>query len=137
MPAISHHAALIYTMVLVSAADRDMTDAELRMIGEIIEGLPIFEDYNTDLLPATAAACADILDDDEGLEKALELVVDGLPARLRETAYALACDIAAADGSVHQEELRLLEMLRDRMELDTLVAAAIERGARARFATLE
>ncbi len=36
---ISHHAALIYTMVLVSAADRDMTDAELRKMGEVISGL--------------------------------------------------------------------------------------------------
>lgn len=136
MPTISHHAALIYTMVMVSAADRDMTDAELRMIGKIIQGLPVFRDYNIDLLPASTAACAEIIDDDDGLEKAFALIVDGLPTRLRETAYALACDIAAADGRVHQEELRLLEMLRDRLGLDTLIAAAIERGARARFATL-
>lgn len=136
MTTISHHAALIYTMVLVSAADRDMTDPELRMIGEIIQGLPVFRDYNIDLLPASSAACAELIDDEDGLEKALELIVDGLPERLHETAYALACDIAAADGRVHQEELRFLEMLRDGLRLDNLVAAAIERGARARFATL-
>ncbi|MGZ9033140.1 MAG: tellurite resistance TerB family protein, partial [Rhodospirillales bacterium] len=59
---ITHHAALIYTMVMVSAADRDMTDAELRKIGEIIQGLPVFKDYNRELLPATAAACAECLD---------------------------------------------------------------------------
>ena len=28
-----HHTALVYTMVLVSAADRDMTDSELMTIG--------------------------------------------------------------------------------------------------------
>ena len=33
---ISEHAALIYTMVLVSAADRDMTDSELRVIGTVV-----------------------------------------------------------------------------------------------------
>jgi hypothetical protein len=44
MTTISHHAALIYTMVMVSAADRNMTDAELRMIGEITRGLPVFVD---------------------------------------------------------------------------------------------
>ena len=33
---ISHHTALIYTMVLVSAADRRMPDSELRKIGEIL-----------------------------------------------------------------------------------------------------
>ena len=34
---ISHHSALIYTMVIVSAADANMSDAELHMIGEIVQ----------------------------------------------------------------------------------------------------
>ena len=130
---ITHHAALIYTMVMVSAADRDMTDAELRKIGEIISGLPVFRDYNRDLLPATSAACAECLDADDGLEAALDQIEAALPAKLRETAYALACDVAAADGRVHREELRMLELLRDRLGIDRLVAVAIERAARARF----
>jgi tellurite resistance protein len=53
---------------------------------------------------------------------------------LKETAYALACDIAAADGRVRLEEVRMLEMIRDTLELDGLLATAIERAARARFA---
>ncbi len=130
---ISHHAALIYTMVMISASDRDMTDAELRVIGEITSGLPVFKEYNRDLLPATAAACAEILDADDGMEAALAQIEAGLPTRLRETAYALACDVAAADGRVHREEIRMLELLRDRLGLDRLVAVAIERAARARF----
>ncbi len=130
---ISHHAALIYTMVMISASDRDMTDAELRVIGEITSGLPVFKDYNRDLLPATAAACAEILDADDGMEAALAQIEAALPTRLRETAYALACDVAAADGRVHREEIRMLELLRDRLGLDRLVAVAIERAARARF----
>ena len=46
-------------------------------------------------------ACADLLDDEEGLDKALSLIEAALPAKLRETAYALACDIAAADQEVY------------------------------------
>lgn len=130
---ISHHTALIYTMVLVSASDRRMPDAELRKIGEIIGGLPVFEDYNKDLLPKTAASCADLLDDDEGLDKALQLIDAALPAKLREIAYALACDVAAADQEVTEEEARMLELIRYRLKIDRLIAAAIERGARARF----
>lgn len=133
---INHHSALIYTMVLVSAADRDMTDREIGVIGEIIRHLPVFEDFDRDSLPLIAASCADLLDNDDGLERTLEIIVSTLPERLRETAYALACDVAAADGKVQQEELRLLEMLRHRMDVDRLAAAAIERGARARFATI-
>lgn len=131
---ISHHAALIYVMVMVSAADRNMTDAELRMIGEIVNFLPIFADYDPALLPNTTAACAEILDADDGLDSMLELVKAALPPRLRETAYALACDVAAADGDPHQEVRRLLELFRHRLDIDRLVAAAIERAARARFA---
>jgi tellurite resistance protein len=131
---ISHHAALIYTMVLVSAADRNMTDAELRMMGDLIRALPVFYDYSHELLPSTAASCADLLDSEEGLNQALQLIKSALPEHLRETAYALACDIAAADGRIRPEEVRMLELIRHELEVDRLLAAAIERGARARFA---
>lgn len=133
---ISHHAALIYVMVMVSAADGDMTDPELRMIGEIVNFLPIFRDYDPALLTRTTAACAEILDSDDGLDRMLDVIRASLPLRLRETAYALACDVAAADGSPHPEVHRLLEMFRHRLDIDRLVAAAIERGAMARFAVL-
>ena len=136
MTAISHHAALIYVMVIVSAADGEMTDAELHVIGDLTRLLPVFADYEKNLLPATAEACAELLDDDHGLETALVMIAEALPEHLKETAYAVACDVAAADGGdVHQEELRLLEMIRHQVGIDRLTAAAIERAARARFAT--
>ena len=133
---ISHHKALIYTMVMVSAADSEMTDAEINAIGEEVQGLPIFRDYDTDLLPQAAGECAEFLQADDGLDKLLTIVKQGLPKKLYETAYALACDVAVADGKLSQEELRLLQMLRNKLELDRLHAAAIERGARARHARL-
>lgn len=130
---ISHHTALIYTMVLVSASDRRMPDSELRKMGEIIGTLPVFQGYNKDLLTDAAKSCAELLDDKDGLEKAFQLIEAALPPRLRETAYALACDVAAADQQVPEEEARMLEMIRDRLNIDQLAAAAIERGARARY----
>ena len=133
---ISHHKALIYTMVMVSAADSEMTDAEIMAIGDDVQGLPIFRDYDIDLLPKAAAECAEYLQADDGLDNLLAIVKEGLPKKLYETAYALACDVAVADGKLSQEELRLLQMLRNKLELDRLHAAAIERGARARHARL-
>lgn len=133
---LDHHAALIHVMVLTAAADADLTDAELRVIGEIVRMLPVFGDYDMDKLSDDASACADLLGEDEGLDTALSLVAEALPSQLRETAYALACDVAAADGSVGQEESRLLEMMRHRLEVGRLPAAAIERGARARHARI-
>jgi tellurite resistance protein len=131
----THHDALIYTMVLASAADRDMTDRELRSIGEMVRYLPVFRGFDANHISRIAGACADLLTHDDGLEEAVGFVRDNLPARLRETAYAIACDIVAADGSASQEELRLLEILRHGLDVDRLTAAAIERGARARHMT--
>lgn len=130
---IDQQSALIYTMVLVSAADRTMTDAELKTIGEIVKHLPIFRGYDSSMLTVTARQCAEMLSKDDGLDKALDEIESTLPDRLRETAYALACDVAAADGQASQEELRLLEILCQRLGIGRLEAAAIERGARARF----
>jgi hypothetical protein len=133
---IDHHAALIETMFLVSACDADMTDAELHVIGEIVSFLPIFKDYDKARLGATLEECAKLLGRENGLEEGLTSIKEGLPPRLRETAYALACDIVAVDGEATQEELRILELLRHKLGVDRLIAAAIERGARARFITI-
>ncbi|MDX1711288.1 MAG: tellurite resistance TerB family protein [Rhodovibrionaceae bacterium] len=130
---MNHHAALIYTMVLVSAADRDMTDRELAVIGDIIGHLPIFHEYDAEQLPRTAQECAALLSEGDGLYDVIGTIKEALPAKLRETAYALACDVAAADEQLSQEELRLLEILRHELEVGRLEAAAIERGTRARF----
>jgi len=131
---IDPHAALIYTMMLVSAADTDMTDAELQIIGDIVNHLPVFRDYERQRFTKDLKECAQLLAKDDGLEQALKGIKNALPQKLRETAYAVACDVAAADGEASQEELRVLELLRHRLGIDRLIAAGIERGARARFA---
>lgn len=131
---IDHQAALIYAMVMASAADSDMTDSELSRIGEIVSHLPAFGSFDIERLTEIASDCAVLLSDDDGLEKAFDAMRVALPDRLRETAYALACDVVAADGSAAQEELRLLELMRHALDIDRLNAAAIERGAAARYA---
>ena len=133
---IDPQTALIYTMVLVSAADQDMTDSELQTIGDIVKRLPVFKGYDTTALPAVAQACADLLADPDGLDKAIEQIAEALPDELCQTAYALACDVAAADGKVNQEELRLLEWLRHNLHVSRLKSAAIEYGAKVRHTTL-
>ena len=130
------HGALIYTMVIVSAADRDMTDAELATIGDIVGHLPVFRGFDREGLPGVLEACSRLLNREDGLEEAFTEIKSTLPANLRETAYAIACDVAAADGEASQEELRVLEMMRHRLAIDRLIAAGIERGARARFQRL-
>lgn len=130
------HGALIYTMVIVSAADANMSDREMETIGEIIGHLPVFRGFARKTLPTLLNGCAEALAGENGLEVTLEAIKASLPPNLRETAYAIACDLVAADGEASQEELRVLELLRYRLDIERLTAAAIERGARARAQTL-
>ncbi len=134
--AIDHHTALIYIMVIVSAADNEMTDRELFILGDMVRVLPVFRDYDEEKLVQASEQCAEILSVDGGLEAVLGLAKQALPVSLRDTAYAIACEIAAADGDPVQEELRLLEMIRHEFEIDRLTAAAIERGVAARNKTI-
>lgn len=133
---VSPQDALIYVMVTMSAADRTMTDNELRRIGGIVQNLPVFRDFDKERLVTVAEECGTLLNEDNSLDRVLDLVTEALPPKYYDTAYALAVDVAAADLDVGQEELRLLQLISDRLDLDKLVCAAIERGARARFRTL-
>ena len=94
---LNHHAALIYVMVTMSAVDRTMTDAELARIGQIVSEMPIFADFDRDHLVKTAEGCGEVLSADGGLEHVLVLIRANLPPKLRETAYAVALEVAAAD----------------------------------------
>ena len=136
MATLNLHTALISTMVIVSAADREMTDRELFTIGEIVRTLPVFKGYDGEHLPADASACVDMLNGDQRLDEIIAKIRAVLPKKLYDTAYALACDVAVSDGQLSQEELRILEMLRHGFDVDRLTAAAIERGPAVRYARI-
>jgi len=129
--------ALIAVMIAVSAADERMTPSEFHEISAIVQVLPIFDGYDVERISNVGALVSDLFREEEGLDALLGLIVSALPARLRETAYALACDVAAADLHVPMTERRMLEELRDHLELDRLASAAIERGSRARHQRLD
>lgn len=135
MTAISHHAALIYVMVVVSAADGAMSDVELEAIGRRIRTLPVFADFDPERLIPVGQECSQILQDDDGFKAVLGLVREALPEHLRETAYYLALEMALTDSKMRLEEMRVLELLRHALGLEKLVTAALERGARARYQT--
>jgi tellurite resistance protein len=131
---VSPHAAMIYAMILVSAVDRRMPDQELRRIGQIVQIWPVFRDFDPEQLPSTSQECAVLLQTDDGLDRVLALIGSSIPLHLRETAYLLACDVAAIDGAVPFVESRLLARIRHALGIDHLVAAALERAISARHA---
>lgn len=130
--ALSVHDALIYLMVVTASSDEGITDQELAAIRHLIERSPVFEGFEPARLETVANAAVDATNS-SGLDGVLDEAVAALPRRLHDTAYALAVEIAVVDVQLPQVELRLLEMVRDRLEVDTLVTAAIEASARARM----
>jgi tellurite resistance protein len=134
-PMISPHAAIIYTLVMVSAADRNMKTAELTQIGRFVTQLPAFADYDAGRIVETAQECAVMLQVENGMERTLAQVAAALPPHLRETAYLLACEVAAIDERIPLEEMRMLQKIRQALDLDRLTSAALERATQARLAT--
>lgn len=128
--------ALVALMIAVSASDGDISTSELVKMSNAINNLPVFAGYDAERLPRMSKVVFDLLEQEDGLSALFGLIRDALSEKLFETAYALSCDVAAADGRIQGTEARMLEEIREELELDVLHAAAIERGARARHMTL-
>ncbi|AKR58504.1 hypothetical protein XM25_22455 [Devosia sp. H5989] len=131
--ALSTQDALIYLMIVSAWSDTAMSEVELQRIEDQILRLPVFAGFDTERLEEVANSCVDTLNGPLGLDGVLDAAVAAVPRRLQDTAYALAVEIAASDLRLEQEELRYLEMVRDRLEIDRLTTAAIEASARARY----
>ncbi|SEN63051.1 Tellurite resistance protein [Gemmobacter aquatilis] len=136
LPSLTPQDALVAVMIAVSASDENMRTAELVAIQRTVNHMPIFAAYDLDRMRQIAQTIFDLFEEEDGLDALFGLIRDGLPERLYETAYALACDVAAADGTLREIELRMLEEIRDELAIDRLHAAAIEWGARVRHLTL-
>lgn len=130
---ISTEQALIYVMVMMTGVEGRIKPEELAEMELLVRTLPAFHNFDRARFATIVQECGDMLQHKEGLDTVLALVKSQLPARLRETAYALAVEIAAADLAVGREEMRFLAILRDGLGLDKLVTAAIERSAIARY----
>jgi tellurite resistance protein len=129
--------ALVCTMVLVAAADGGMTDREIGVMAGQVQTLPAFRDFSSEQLQVATDAAVALLREEDGLRHAGRLIRAALTPALRETAYALACEVVAADMIARQGELEMLEFVREELHLDPLVASAIERGVRARHQMID
>ncbi len=135
-PSFSAQDALIALMVGVSASDEDITTRELLSISQMVDSLPVFDGFDPDRLRTVSRTVLDLFTEEDGIDALFGLVRDSLPESLYETAYALCCDVAAADAHAFQAELQFLLELRYALDIDRLHAAAIERGSAARHRRL-
>jgi uncharacterized membrane protein YebE (DUF533 family) len=130
---ISPQEALVYTMVAAAEADREIAEAEINLIGDLVNHLPIFKGLDRAAMTEMATRCSEMLAQGGGGDKVFALIRQALSMPLRDTAYALACDVIAVDSRLNRAEMRILESIRTQLEVDPAMARAIERIAEVRF----
>ena len=136
-PLMTAQDSLVAIMIAGGASDENISNRELVSISRIVDHLPVFKDYDPSKIKLIAEMVFDLFEEEDGLDALFGLVREALPEKRYETAYALACDVAASDGKLPEVQLRLLEEIRHELNIDRLHGAAIERGARARHMVLE
>ncbi|GAB4491828.1 MAG: tellurite resistance TerB family protein [Parvularculaceae bacterium] len=134
---LSPEEAVIYAMVVTAASDGDMNRCEMRTIGRVVRSFSLFADFDEEDLVEIAENCGGLMAQDDGLRKVLDAVKRALPPHLYETAYAAAVDVATADETLNLPELRVMDLMRETLEISDEGAQSIERAARARHMTLD
>ena len=129
--------ALISVMMAVSVSDTNIRTSELVAIERMVDHMPVFADYDADRIRAVSQTVLSLCEEEDGLDALFGLVRDALPERLYETAYALACDVAAADGRLTDYEAEMLREIRHQLDVSRLHAAAIELSAQLRHRSLQ
>ncbi|MBU2958648.1 tellurite resistance TerB family protein [Paracoccus sp. 1_MG-2023] len=137
LPSLSPCDALVAVMVAVSASDSNIRTSELVAIQRMVDHAPVFADYDDQRIRAVSQTVMTLFEEEDGLDALFGLLRDALPPYLNETAYALACDVGAADGRLYDGEIRMLAEIREELEISRLHAAAIELSARVRHMTLQ
>ncbi|UXU74492.1 MULTISPECIES: tellurite resistance TerB family protein [unclassified Paracoccus (in: a-proteobacteria)] len=136
LPSFSACDALVAVMVAVSASDQNLRTAELLAIERAVNHTPVFAEYDIDRMRAVSQTVVTLFEEEDGLDALFGLVRQALPPKLFDTAYVLACDVAASDGRLGEVEAEMLAEIRDQLEIERLHAAAIELAARARHRIL-
>lgn len=129
LPSFSACDALVAVMVAVSASDETMRTSELLAIERMVDHTPVFASYDAGRIRAVAHTVFSLFEEEDGLDALFGLIRAAVPERLFDTAYALACDVAAADGRLSEGEWQMLSEIREQLEIDRLHAAAIELSA--------
>ena len=103
-------------LLAAAAADGHISDEEARGLWTTIERMKLFADFTPDKFNKMMDVLLKILKKG-GPDLLVDKCVPALPDRLRETAFANACDIVLADGAVEDDERELIERLQNRLEI--------------------
>lgn len=128
--------ALIYAMFAAAASDRTVSQPELLRINSMVAELPAFRSLGGDWMSREAQDCGRLLSKPDGMGKVVQMIVGALSPDLRETAYALAAEVASSDLAIKDGEREFLKLLEEALQLDPLLKAALEKAAAVRHRSI-
>jgi uncharacterized tellurite resistance protein B-like protein len=116
-------------MVLVSAADGQLKEAEARALVESLAADPVFQEVSPERAQGFVGEAVAALAT-EGLPRRLQVLAHGLTThKQRVKAYRLATKIAHASGQASPAEQRLLELLQATFGLADDEVARLDKGS--------
>lgn len=107
---LSKQEAMVAVMLAISAADGNISDEEIEDLITRLRRLRLFSGLTDDQLIAATNRPFDLLRKG-GPDELIRSACPALPQQLRESAFAIAVDLAFSDGSVADEEKQLIEKL--------------------------
>jgi hypothetical protein len=120
-------AALVLAMVVALGTEREIAQEDVDIVGDLVDHLPIFGGLDRRQASELAERCLEQLARPGGVEQTYGQIRDALPGRLREAAYALACDVIALQEP--RQGQQALARIRAQLEVDPATAQPIERAA--------
>lgn len=130
-PTFDVQRAIMTIVVAAVKADGSVSDTERQRLGSFCLGVPVFASNSADQDNAVISF-ADNATEQLG-DSAIEHAANALNPDLRETAFALACDMVLADGILGSSEEAFLAKLAARLRvapavIETLISATIIRN---------
>lgn len=110
---------LIESMLGAMEADGDVTDEEMQVLQQNLDGHELFEGLSGEQTARLIDQAADAIRQAGGGHERAKAIADGLPSRgYRLTAYAMACEVCVSDNDLPEAEIRYLEGLQKALGLD-------------------
>jgi uncharacterized membrane protein YebE (DUF533 family) len=125
--------ALVYAMVIAAEADHQVVQAEIDIIGDLVHHLPAFAGLDRVAMTEMASRCSERIASEGSVDPLFEEIRHALSPGLRDTAYALICDVIAVDRRLNRDEMRLLDQIRAQLGVDPTLARTVERVTELRF----
>ncbi len=114
--AFSPQEAYAAITLLAIASDGYLANEELDAITSHLSRMHLFHHFRPDTMQRMYAKLFDIMRKD-GADVLLESAKETLPIELRESAFAMCCDLTLADGIMAKDEQTFLQQLHQILEI--------------------